>query len=222
MHRGIFLKDNPIEKIRLLRSYHNEIGLHSLGVCAADKETGVTFHSGPLSSYWTGLKQTNNDEAPLYTEFLQIQTLSPTIIFNGSQAFVTTPLHFPAELSSKQNYNNSIHKNFREFLINKIGEQANLGGHIILASHPDITDNYIDFFLNKFSLDKGWCAPVGEVVERVKDIYFNSQVKIFSDGQLYYINSQLNLINLTIRLHYPTDEIETKGLDIKAKSIRSI
>jgi hypothetical protein len=102
-------------------------------------------------------------------------------------------------------------------LTKRISTQLNLGGHIILASHPDITDNYINFFLNKFSLNQGWCVTVGEVVRRIKDIYLNSKIRIFKDSQSYYIKSEINLTDLTIKIHYP-DKTKIKILNMKANS----
>lgn len=216
-----FLKDlkNPSlqRKLAAIRSYNHEIGLHSLGNCEVNKDMGITFHSGPSSNYWTGLKEIKNSQSPFYTEFLQSQMLYPTIIFKETQAFIVTPLHFPMELSTNKNDNNLIHKNFKEFLTKRISTQLNLGGHIILASHPDITDNYINFFLNKFSLNQGWCVTVDEVVRRIKDIYLNSKIKIFKDSQSYYIKSEINLTDLTIKIHHP-DKTKIKILNMKANS----
>ena len=64
--RYFFLKDlkNPSlqRKLAAIRSYNHEIGLHSLGNCEVNKDMGITFHSGPTSNYWTGLKEIKKEK----------------------------------------------------------------------------------------------------------------------------------------------------------------
>lgn len=210
------------DKIRLLISYHYEIGTHSLGGNLLQKNMGITFHSGPNSHYWGGIKKYKEWENPLYSEYLHLQLLRPSKISYEKHSFLVTPLHFPMELSTQKIKSKKINDGFHAFLSKNIEMQMHFNGHIILGSHPDITFSAIECMRKKFKLHEGWCVPVNRVTERLDTIYYKSNAKIFKNKEKYFIKSDKNLINQCFIIYTKKDGGHYYHSDIKSKNYHEI
>ena len=134
---------------------------------------GVTHHSASGSEYWRGRTTIEALEAggADFGEMLAGQLSRPRPAWIGDHdagrptSIWLTPIHFPLEGSTDDGdltYFDRRLDEFRRLLAD--------GGHVIVGSHPDLNQDLLRQLLDREDLADAWCAPVGMVVQRCRQL----------------------------------------------------
>ena len=145
-----------------------EIGRHA---CDLDREefpeAGVTVHSSQRSRYWEGRRSVELLAAggADYGESMLFTARIPRRAWLGDVAASTwcTPLHFPLEGTVDQadlDYFDRQRPAFDRILRH--------GGHLVIGAHPDCEPALLEMLCDRLDLRRGWTAPVGRIVDRVR------------------------------------------------------
>ncbi|MBL9119720.1 MAG: acyltransferase [Phycisphaerae bacterium] len=190
-----------------LHQHLQEIGVHGLRSDHAEAAGfGVTMHSAPGSEYWRG-EHTLAGQASVgatYTELLSTATdrPMPAWLVDAKGASVagelwTTPLHFPLEGST-----NDTDLSYFDRLRSRFREVIRRGGHAIIGSHPDLNQEILAKLAREESLDRCWCATVGEVVERCRRLYAVGAIEAVQiDGDPRpHLRARRNVADVAIRI----------------------
>ncbi len=193
----------------LERSFQ-EIAVHALRCSDTVPGRGVTCHSGPTSQYWRGMETIAGFErgGASYAEMLagQGSVARPGWIEQGGEGRPTgiwlVPIHYPLEGSTEDcglEYFDILGEEFRDLL--------ECGGHAIVGSHPDLDQEPMRRLLKRERLEDVWAAPIGEVVQRCRDVldYGNIRVVRRADGSLCLL-SRRTLADLQLVVHPPAGE----------------
>lgn len=201
------LENNPLQ----------EIGTHSLNPQLVLPGTGITFHSGPNSEYCRGLETIIKLQTQLnikYSESLFTQSvISKPLWIEDDDLHLSartriwfTPLHFPLEGSTQD-----ITLEYFDLLVEFFRQLYELGGHLIICSHPDLNQSLLLDLIVREALFKKklWCAPVKEVVKRTQQILEYDNIRIVSqertsDGWKLILTSRHSVADLRVDFFSPS------------------
>ncbi len=201
-----FDKESPL---LLLDRTHQEIGLHTVAPVETEMNgRSVTAHSSPASCYWRGRESIDGHEkaGALYTENFCVQVpwaRAAWIDSTGTEGRTSTiwavPKHFPIEGTTRDkdlSYFNTQSERFQSYL--------DLGGHIILASHPDLNKELLIEVLKRESFDEVWAVPVSMAVERCRRIMEYGSISTTQVGNKdIALISKFGIADLQVEIHDP-------------------
>lgn len=152
----------------ILDRYWQESGDHLSATQEAAKGNGTTHHSAPTSEYWCGNKSISALERMnvSYGEFLAMSFDTPRRAWSssaGTTEMLVTPLHFPLEGGT-----NDSGLEYFDQLYGWFGDRLAAGGHVIVASHPDLNQEALLTLATREELRGVWIATVRDVVNRVR------------------------------------------------------
>lgn len=193
------------DQVRLLQQYNQEIGLHSISLEREQCESvGVTHHSSPIASYWRADKTIEFlcISKASYGENLSVNCIMPSpylivdksMDINSSKTW-KTPLHFPLEGST-----NDTDLGYFDKLKSVYEKVIASGGHVIIGTHPDLNQEIMVEALNRLDLRNFWCAPVDEVVTRIKTVMTTGNISCASRGDFLELSSILSINDLSLEL----------------------
>jgi acetyltransferase-like isoleucine patch superfamily enzyme len=212
---------------RSLACHVQEVGIH---VTRAEDERvrglGTTFHSALNSEYWRAATSVAAvaDRGAAYTEQLYIQSGRPRLCLVAPEdaamleAWVT-PLHFPLEASSGNAGLGYFDRRLEQF-----HELRERGGHVILASHPDVDQAHLVALLAREGVEDAWCATPREVVDRCRQTtgYDATRVMSVSETTLT-LRARTTLADLRVIVHRTTGGKLTLGpIQLNAGQERAI
>jgi hypothetical protein len=199
-------QDEHLEDV--LAQHQQERGVHALSGRDAVEHRGATCHSSPGSEYWRGRDTVTALEraGASYAEMLAAQygVPRPGWVGEGPQgrrlSLWLLPVHFPLEGSTGDRslaYFDRLLRRFRELL--------DLGGHAIIASHPDLDQSILAELLDREDLRDVWAAPIGRVVERCRRVLEYGAVSVLAsdrDDELRLL-SRHTLADVAVEIHRP-------------------
>jgi len=198
-----FFKSDESELKRYLRSNHQEIGIHSLSSSMESVlDLGVTFHSGPEAGYWKGVSSIESVlvSGGAYTESLSCHYHYPHSMAIGSgERIWLTPLHYPLEGSSSTKDLEYFDKLYDEF---KLTYQY--GGHLILASHPDIPQDHLVKLIRREELSSIWFETISNVLSRYRRLKFPGAVQVlYCESAGYSLCSDSTISDVAVEVYLP-------------------
>jgi acetyltransferase-like isoleucine patch superfamily enzyme len=157
-----------------LKRHWQETALHLERDDSAEMAVGVTHHSAPTSHYWQGDRTgaTLSEKRASYGEWLSVNLHTPRPSLAHPDLWLT-PLHFPLEASTHDTslaYFKRLLPQLRAVLASR--------GHVILGSHPDLNQDLMRRALRSIFSPSVWCAPVNEVVERMKALHMCGNIVV--------------------------------------------
>lgn len=200
---------NRLKQCRQLRRHAQELGIHVERAKDALSGHGVTHHSAPTSEYWRG-EQTSRRLEGLdvdHCEFLaaQLSTPRPTWLTSASNKgriarIWSTPIHFPAEGST-----GDADLGYFDRLLNEFREVLERGGHTIVASHPDLSQEYMAQLFDREDLEDVWFASVGRVVARARQVLEFGSVRTVNkmNPEHVALYSQSHISDLSLEVWLP-------------------
>jgi hypothetical protein len=211
----------------LLNRYMQETGIHAVENSGFHPDRGVTFHSGPGAVYWNGIKTVKAlEKSPSnYGEMLSIQLCMPKPgwIENGKAGRRSSvwllPIHFPLEGTTKD-----INLEYFDLLLNEFREMIQIGGHVIIGSHPDLNQSLLKELIKRESFEEIWFAPIKEVLDRCRKLYEYGSISTIrsSDGHLSLVSRQ-TIADVHIQVFEPGEKIPNDHcLQLNAKIPREI
>jgi acetyltransferase-like isoleucine patch superfamily enzyme len=173
------------ERVRLeVMRFPQEAGIHRRTPADPVPGAGITCHSAQDSNYWRGEESVVDAErvGARYAEMLASQFSWPRhgwIERDGGRATVIplTPLHFPLEGSTKD-----VSLSYFDLLLDEFRSLRKNGGHLIVASHPDLNQNLLISLLRRERLDGLWCCTIGQAVERTTRVLDHGSVAAVKNG----------------------------------------
>lgn len=190
---------------RWLSSTWQEVGVHALRPEHDEvRSCGTTHHSAPTSDYWQGTRSNRalDNGGAIYGEFLAGQTLSPRpawLIEDGGIPYMgeiwTTPIHFPLEGSTSDTTLDYFDLRWTAF------EQAVAqGGHVIIATHPDLNQKLLDLIVARGVLVDAWSAPVADVVQRCQALRAYGAVLSLTEGDHIALVSARSIADVQVEV----------------------
>lgn len=154
----------------ILDRYWQENGDHLSATQEASDGNGTTHHSAPTSEYWCGNRSISALERMnvSYGEFLAMTfdtPRKPWVSSTGTTEMFITPLHFPLEGGT----NDSCLEYF-DCLYRWFADRLAAGGHVIVASHPDLDQEALSRLSTREDLTGVWIATVGDIVNRCRHV----------------------------------------------------
>lgn len=200
-----------------------ELALHATHHTDAESGKGTTAHSAPGSEYWQGRRTVDGHarEGAAWTEHLATQLGLPVPARHGDDdgsrwpRIALTPMHFPLEGSTSDKS-----AEYFDRWLDAFRTLRELGGHLILGTHPDVDQNPIDSIAVREGLDSCWSAPTGQVLERVAALLVPRAIELKAGSKPGTI-----LIRLTGRYSQMNDvviEIESETLTSRRVVVRSL
>lgn len=202
-----YFKEHPDIKPQhkhLLRHWQ-EIGTHVELSSDAILGSGVTHHSAPTSDYWRG-DMTNRQLEELgasYCEFLATSLQTPRLSLRKVERLELgeiwlTPLHFPLEGSTRD-----VNLHYFDKLLRYFRNVLKSGGHAIIGSHPDLNQDILIQLLGREDIKDVWFAPVGDVLNRCKNIMTYGEILVTnSDSDLVFL-SKTDISDLAVEYWKP-------------------
>ncbi len=198
-----------------------EEGVHSRGGEASTQINGrgITHHNAPNSVYWRGPKK-DIPLNPFYSEFLSAQLGTPFLWGNATEDLWVVPLHFPMEAGTqlKNEYSDFFQKEYRPSL----NDLVRLGGHLILSSHPDLSQTHTEKILRELPLKKGWAVPVFDVVSRCRLLFGFGKIQCSETEGRPGLFSRFPIPDLQATITYPRQAPEIVILQLKPEQVCAI
>jgi hypothetical protein len=203
-----YFPDDPAHErqVRQLKRHWQEAGLHVEIPAEAAEGVGITHHSSPKSQYWQGERTIAHlaSRGCRYGEFLATRLPAPRPALLDQQAdFWVMPLHFPLEGSTAGNDLNYFYERqeyFREVLA--------VGGHAIVASHPDISPALMTTLLeHDCPSDQYWFATPARALDRFQDVMVPGNVHALRDTDGWKLLSKKHIADLTVEVWTSSQEM---------------
>ena len=176
--------------------FFHELGVHALKAEDVLDGEGVTHHSAPTSEYWQGDRTLARlaVSGARYAEFLASRTGTPRPAWlaggandsNDSDASTgepdnagsiastwLTPLHFPLEGSTSDET-----LTYFDQLIGPFRQAVNNGDLVIIASHPDLSQDILQDLIARERLDGAWPATVAAALARFETVMAPGAIQI--------------------------------------------
>ena len=83
-------------------------------------------------------------------------------------------------------------------------ELLDLGGHAIIASHPDLSTSQLESLLGREELGDVWAAPIDRVVQRCRRVLGYSAISVAGGGPSPRLLSKHTLADVALR-SYPAE-----------------
>ena len=194
----------------LLMTHLQEIGIHAVNKEGYLRGKGVTFHSAPGSEYWRGEDTVFRleDAGAAYGEMLASQIIVPKPAWlEGDTGGRRTrlwllPVHYPLE-GTTQDKTLEYFDRFKDYF----RRMREIGGHLIIGSHPDLNQKILIELLERENLQDVWCAPIKTVVDRCKKLLDYGTVSVMEDSDAFciYLVSSQTVADVHIEIFRPNN-----------------
>jgi hypothetical protein len=167
----------------LVQAYDQEYGIHTHRANEQVSGWGVTAHSGAGSEYWRGratIEQLQSSGAEYAEAMIACFPLPrPGWLSDKKSHLWLTPLHFPLEGSTADTDTSYFDQRLAAFR-----RQRDVGGLVIIGTHPDCAETILDEVLGREDLAQVWATTVGNAVERVRSImdYGAIELGVFAEN----------------------------------------
>lgn len=215
----------------ILTRHWQESGRHVETLDEKVFNEGATHHSSPSSCYWKGAESLQKlfDNGACYTEFLITDIGVPKQVFyleennkrDKKNPFYLIPLHFPLEGGTKDKdlvYFDKLIDYFHEKLVN--------GDHIIIGSHPDLSQSLLDQVVIRENLSGVWFATIEDVIKRIEELFFKAKIiktnNVENSERSITLVSSKTIANVQIEIISKGNIIQSEVVQFNANAPRTI